>query len=261
MALFICMPFHEFAHGFVSYKLGDPSPRRSGRLSLNPLHHLDPIGTLALIFFGFGWAKPVMVDPRYYEDKKSGMVKVALAGPVMNFLLALVFTVVYCILIKFASGFILTQIGYIIFMMIQSTIIVNIGLGVGFVSIDLALRNHDSYLSAVLKGSRIPEGVYYNLVNQVNNNVDVMKEYFKLLKDESGIEDFKYYDSYISISSLDKKFDYETQFAIVKDALALLGDEYVSLLDKAYNERWIDVYPSDTKSCLSCSIIDATSMP
>ena len=115
-------------------------------------------------------------------------------------------------------------------------------------SADLALRNHDSYLSAVLKGSRIPEGVYYNLVNQVNNNVDVMKEYFKLLKDESGIEDFKYYDSYISISSLDKKFDYETQFAIVKDALALLGDEYVSLLDKAYNERWIDVYPSDTKS-------------
>lgn len=115
-------------------------------------------------------------------------------------------------------------------------------------SSDLSIRNHDSYLSAVLKSSRIPEGVYYNLVNKVSENVDVMKEYFSLLKSESGLDEFKYYDTYISISSLDKEFDYETQFKTVKEALAVLGEEYVSLLDRAYNERWIDVYPSDTKS-------------
>ena len=85
-AVLVAICFHEFAHGLVSNNLGDPTPRRSGRLSLNPLNHLDPLGTFALIFFGFGWAKPVMVDPRYYQDKKSGMVKVALAGPIMNFL-------------------------------------------------------------------------------------------------------------------------------------------------------------------------------
>ena len=115
-------------------------------------------------------------------------------------------------------------------------------------SSDLSIRNHDSYLSAVLKSSRIPEGVYYNLVNKVSENVDVMKEYFSLLKSESGLDEFKYYDTYISISSLDKEFDYETQFKTVREALAVLGEEYVSLLDRAYNERWIDVYPSDTKS-------------
>ena len=79
-------------------------------------------------------------------------------------------------------------------------------------SSDLSIRNHDSYLSAVLKSSRIPEGVYYNLVNKVSENVDVMKEYFSLLKSESGLDEFKYYDTYISISSLDKEFDYETHF-------------------------------------------------
>lgn len=93
-ALLIALTLHEFAHGWVSDKLGDPTPRRNGRLSLNPLHHLDPLGTLSLFLFRFGWAKPVMVNPNYYHNKKQGMVNVALAGPLMNFILA--FISIFC---------------------------------------------------------------------------------------------------------------------------------------------------------------------
>lgn len=87
---------HEFAHGFVSVKLGDPTPRWQGRLTLNPLAHLDPLGTLMLILtmikgFGFGWAKPVQINPNYYKNPMKGSMLVALAGPASNFVLALIF--------------------------------------------------------------------------------------------------------------------------------------------------------------------------
>lgn len=89
-AVLLALSAHEFAHGYVSYMLGDPTPKKNGRLSLNPLHHLDLVGTLSLLIFHFGWAKPVMVNPYYYKNKKQGMVNVALAGPLMNFVLAFV---------------------------------------------------------------------------------------------------------------------------------------------------------------------------
>jgi len=87
---------HEFAHGMVSYHLGDPTPKLQGRLTLNPLAHLDPFGTLMIFMsmlrgFGFGWAKPVPVDPRYYKNPPQGLMLVALAGPVANITLACVF--------------------------------------------------------------------------------------------------------------------------------------------------------------------------
>jgi len=87
-AILIALSLHEFAHGWASYMLGDPTPKSQGRLSINPLQHLDLTGTLLLLFAGFGWAKPVQVDSRYYENPKSDMVKVALAGPIMNFVVA-----------------------------------------------------------------------------------------------------------------------------------------------------------------------------
>lgn len=99
-ALLIALTLHEFAHGWVSDKLGDPTPRRTGRLSLNPLHHLDPLGTLSLFLFRFGWAKPVMVNPTYYQNKKQGMVNVALAGPMMNFILAFISIFAYYGIVK-----------------------------------------------------------------------------------------------------------------------------------------------------------------
>ncbi len=84
----IALTFHELAHGFVSTKLGDPTPKYQGRLTLNPLAHLDLIGTILMILTGFGWAKPVQVNPRYYKNQKRGMALVALAGPLTNLLLA-----------------------------------------------------------------------------------------------------------------------------------------------------------------------------
>jgi len=91
LVLFACLPVHEFAHGFVATKLGDPTPRRDGRLTLNPFAHLDIFGSLCLLLCGFGWAKPVIVNPFNMKDRKSGMALTALAGPVSNLLMCLLF--------------------------------------------------------------------------------------------------------------------------------------------------------------------------
>ncbi|WP_051586022.1 site-2 protease family protein [Caldanaerobius polysaccharolyticus] len=84
------MSFHEYAHGLVSYKLGDPTPKVQGRLTLNPLAHIDPVGFLALWIVGFGWAKPVMINPIYYKDAKKGELLTAAAGPLSNVIMAFV---------------------------------------------------------------------------------------------------------------------------------------------------------------------------
>ncbi|MBE7015346.1 MAG: site-2 protease family protein [Ruminococcaceae bacterium] len=84
----IALTGHELAHAWVSTKLGDPTPRREGRLTLNPLAHLDLVGTILMIFTGFGWAKPVGVNPMYYKDRKKGMALTAIAGPCANFIMA-----------------------------------------------------------------------------------------------------------------------------------------------------------------------------
>ena len=91
----IALMFHELAHGWVSIRLGDPTPKYQGRITLNPLAHLDPVGTLLMVLTGFGWAKPVEINPRYYRDPKKGMALTALAGPVTNFLLAVVAMLIY----------------------------------------------------------------------------------------------------------------------------------------------------------------------
>jgi len=99
----IAITFHEFAHAKVADKLGDDTPRREGRISLNPLAHIDPIGFVMLLFAGFGWGKPVNVNPRNYNrdismEKADAIVSVA--GPIMNFLLALVFGIIYMAIFK-----------------------------------------------------------------------------------------------------------------------------------------------------------------
>jgi len=91
VALLIAAPFHEFAHGYAADRLGDPTPRRAGRLTLNPLAHLDPLGTILLVLTGFGWAKPVPIDPGYFPDWRRGLITVAAAGPIANVVLAILF--------------------------------------------------------------------------------------------------------------------------------------------------------------------------
>ncbi len=87
--LLFALTFHEFAHGYAAYRLGDPTAKDAGRLTLNPLSHLDPIGTIAFFFIKFGWAKPVPVNPAYFRDPKRDMLWVALAGPATNLAIAI----------------------------------------------------------------------------------------------------------------------------------------------------------------------------
>lgn len=88
--LLLALTFHEFAHGLVAYRLGDPTAQNAGRLTLNPLSHLDPLGTIAFFFIKFGWAKPVPVNPSYFRNPKKDMLWVALAGPATNLALAII---------------------------------------------------------------------------------------------------------------------------------------------------------------------------
>ncbi len=88
VAILIAVTMHEWAHAFAAYRLGDSTAKYAGRLSLNPFAHLDPIGTLMFVVVGFGWAKPVPVDPSQLRDRKHGNMIVALAGPLSNFIVA-----------------------------------------------------------------------------------------------------------------------------------------------------------------------------
>ncbi|MBP3284183.1 MAG: site-2 protease family protein [Clostridia bacterium] len=149
-AVLIAICLHEFAHGLVSYSLGDPTPKAQGRLSLNPFHHLDLWGTLMLLFLGFGWAKPVEVDARYYENPKSDMVKVALAGPIMNFFVAFI-----CLLIMGVMGKNVTATSWTIYLynLLYYTALINVGLGL-FNLIPLPPLDGSKVLGALLPADR-----------------------------------------------------------------------------------------------------------
>ena len=133
-AVLLAITVHEFGHAFAAYKLGDDTPVRQGRLSLNPMDHVDPLGIAMLLFAHIGWGKPVQVDPRNYNrnisvEKADAIV--SFAGPLMNFITAIIFALIYCALIRFANVFIATtNIGYIIISIVGSIVTLNIGLGV-----------------------------------------------------------------------------------------------------------------------------------
>jgi len=91
----IALTVHEVAHGFIAYKMGDPTAKNLGRLTLNPLKHLDPIGTICMILFRFGWARPVPINTRYFKNPRKGMALTALAGPVSNLILAFIGMLLY----------------------------------------------------------------------------------------------------------------------------------------------------------------------
>ena len=87
-SIIIASSFHEYAHAYTAYKLGDPTPKMMDRLTLNPLKHIDPIGAISMIIFRFGWSKPVPINESYFKNPVLGTALTALAGPVSNFLLA-----------------------------------------------------------------------------------------------------------------------------------------------------------------------------
>lgn len=129
----IAITFHEFAHAFVADKLGDDTPRRQGRVTLNPLAHIDPIGFFMLIVAHFGWGKPVEINPRNFNRKMSMSAQealVAVAGPAMNIIIAFILTIILFAIATFSGTFIFTTAGSFLVIAVQMAISVNIGLGV-----------------------------------------------------------------------------------------------------------------------------------
>lgn len=128
-AVLLCLTVHETCHGLAAYCLGDPTAKREHRLSLNPLRHIDPLGALMMLLAGFGWAKPVPVDSRYFKHPKTGMALTALAGPVSNLAMAYISLVLRNFLILYylnsGSAFLLQLIDFLALF-----VLLNVGLGV-----------------------------------------------------------------------------------------------------------------------------------
>lgn len=155
LVVLIILPLHEMAHGFVAYKLGDDTAKRQGRITLNPLSHLNYVGALCLILVGFGWADPVPVNPHNFKNPKRDMALVALAGPVSNLLAALVGELLINVLIVVAVNTGTVVVGgsgvlYFIYLFLSYYVSVNIGLAV-FNLIPLPPLDGSKILGAFLK--------------------------------------------------------------------------------------------------------------
>lgn len=124
-AVFIGFSFHEFAHAYVANLLGDNTAKLEGRMTLDPMAHIDPTGIIMLILFRFGWAKPVPINPYNFKNRKKGIILVSLAGPVMNFFIAFIALFIY-MTIYYKLGFI----NKIIENILVNIYFINIGLGI-----------------------------------------------------------------------------------------------------------------------------------
>ncbi len=128
-ALLIAFTFHEYAHALVADKLGDKTPRFQGRLTLNPAAHIDPVGFILAIFFIVGWAKPVQTNPSAYKNRSKDDLKVSLAGPIANFLVAIVASIVLGLYIRFTNGILSQGLSKVLQEMIIQIIFINVSIG------------------------------------------------------------------------------------------------------------------------------------
>ena len=120
------LSFHEFAHAWVSDRLGDPTPRRDGRVTINPLAHIDWIGFAALLLVGFGWGKPVRIDPRYYKNRRRDEFLVAIAGVTMNLIIAAVLSIPARIMMKHYAATAPSELMYNVYLIIFYAISINV---------------------------------------------------------------------------------------------------------------------------------------
>lgn len=140
--IIIAFSCHEWGHAYAAYKMGDPTARNLGRMTLNPLAHIDPIGFLMMVVVGFGWAKPVPVNPNNYRNYRAGELVVSLAGVTMNLILAIAGTVVLVLVSKFSGiGFRVIDggVGYTYMAGTSSAILTAITMLIGFITFNLAL--------------------------------------------------------------------------------------------------------------------------
>ena len=124
--IIIGLSFHEFVHAWVSDKLGDPTPRRQGRVTINPLAHIDCMGFLALLLVGFGWGKPVQIDPGYYKHRRRDEFLVGIAGVTMNLLLAIIFAIPARAMVRAFSGVAASDLVYNIYLMLFYIVSINV---------------------------------------------------------------------------------------------------------------------------------------
>ena len=155
VGVFLCLTIHETCHGLAAYALGDPTAKSMHRLSLNPLRHIDWIGLCMMFFCGFGWAKPVPVDPRYFRKPKQGMALTALAGPVSNLLLALLLLLCSRLIYDFAPY---SDLWNLVFGFLLDTAVLSIGLGV-FNLVPIPPLDGSKVLAAFL-----PDHAYFQLM-------------------------------------------------------------------------------------------------
>ena len=163
-AILIGLSFHEFAHAFAADRLGDKTPRIQGRVTINPIAHIDPFGMIALIFIGFGWGKPVVVDPRNFKNMRRDSLIVDLAGITVNLILAIAFAGILRLLFTYQYVFMSSSLGGIVIDMMMSIISINIVLmifnllpippldGFGIVTEVFNLREKEWYYQIYDKG-------------------------------------------------------------------------------------------------------------
>ena len=180
--ILIAITFHEFAHAFAADRLGDDTPRRQGRLNLNPFKHLDLFGTIMLVFAGFGWGKSVEINPRNFNRDISlskAEAIVAAAGPIMNLIIAVVFEIILCLIVKFAPGF--NVIGGTIWTSNEVWGIVASIVG-GVVSINIGLGIFNLIPLPPLDGSKILSGFLpYNARNWMDSHSQIFEIVFVAL--------------------------------------------------------------------------------
>lgn len=161
MAALVALTIHEFAHGYVAYKLGDDTAKSYGRLSLNPMKHLDPFGTLCMIFFHFGWAKPVPINPRNFKNPRKGFALTAIAGPATNIVVGFFTAFLYLLCL---SSFKETNVTFInnleinILLFLLYFFSINIGLGI-FNLIPIPPFDGSRILNVIL-----PERLYFKIM-------------------------------------------------------------------------------------------------
>ncbi len=155
LGVLLCLTVHETCHGLAALALGDPTAKRMRRLSFNPLHHIDWLGLASMVICGFGWAKPVPVDMRYFKNPRSGMALTALAGPVSNLLLALLLMLGASVTASFAP---VNAVTVWLFSFLTGTAVLSIGLGL-FNLVPIPPLDGSKVLFSLL-----PERAYYTLM-------------------------------------------------------------------------------------------------